>query len=50
MDKIREDATNIWGLTIVQCLGLNGKKLLGEWYGEGEVMLGLGGGHYTPRH
>jgi D-aminoacyl-tRNA deacylase len=47
---VREDAANIWALTIIKCLGLNGKRPLGEWQGEGNVMLGLGGGHYAPRH
>jgi len=46
----RQDAAEIWALTIVQCLGLNGNKPLGEWKGKGNVMLGLGGGHYAPRH
>jgi len=47
---IRQDAAEVWALTIIQCLGLNGNKLLGEWKGKGNVMIGLGGGHYAPRH
>ena len=47
---IRQDAAEVWALTIIQCLGLNGDKPIGEWKGEGYVMIGLGGGHYAPRH
>ena len=47
---IRKDAAYVWALTIVRCLGLDGEKPLGVWEGTGSVMLGLGGGHYAPRH
>ena len=47
---IRKDAANVWALTISRCLGLEGQEPLGVWEGNGSVMLGLGGGHYAPRH
>ena len=42
-------AARVWSKTISQCLGLEGEDSL-RWGGTGEVMLGLGGGHYAPRH
>ena len=42
-------AARVWAKTISQCLGLESEKSL-RWSGSGEVMLGLGGGHYAPRH
>lgn len=46
----RKDLADIWVLTIVKCLGLEGTNALGSWKGEGDVMICLGGGHYAPRH
>ena len=43
-------AAAVWSEAITLCLGLNGGEPMGEWSGEGEVMVGLGGGHYAPRH
>ena len=43
-------AARVWSKTIALCLGmteLNEKK---DWDGSGRVMIGLGGGHYAPRH
>ena len=31
-------------------LGLDGNEPIGVWAGDGDVMLGIGGGHYAPRH
>lgn len=47
---LRQDAADTWAITIIRCLGLDGGNPSGEWSGEGSVMLGLGGGHYAPRH
>ena len=43
-------AAEIWAESISDCLGLTGKDELGKWEGRGKVMIGLGGGHYVPRH
>jgi len=43
-------AAAVWAETISKCLGLNGGEQIGQWKGEGDVMVGLGGGHYAPRH
>lgn len=49
-DWNREDALNLWAVVLCKVLGLNGGTPLGSWKGEGDVMVGLGGGHYAPRH
>ena len=49
-DWSREDALNLWARVLCKVLGLNGSTPLGNWKGEGNVMVGLGGGHYAPRH
>lgn len=43
-------ASTIWAESISDCLGLSGGEELGKWEGAGKVMIGLGGGHYVPRH
>ena len=43
-------ASQVWAEAISNCLALNGGTPLGSWAGEGDVMVGLGGGHYAPRH
>lgn len=47
---VRRDAADCWARVIERVLGLGGDDSMGEWTGEGEVMIGLGGGHYAPRH
>ena len=47
---IRKDASALWALVISRVLGLSHNPTEGEWFGEGEVMVGFGGGHYAPRH
>ncbi len=47
---IRKDAAMLWAAVISRVLGLSDKSPEGEWFGEGDVMIGLGGGHYAPRH
>ena len=47
---IRKDAAMLWASVISRVLGLSDKSPEGEWFGEGDVMIGLGGGHYAPRH
>ena len=47
---IRKDAAKVWAAVISRVLGLSDKSPEGEWFGEGDVMIGLGGGHYAPRH
>jgi D-aminoacyl-tRNA deacylase len=46
----RRDASKLWAEVISTVLGLDGSTGQGIWPGEGEVMIGLGGGHYAPRH
>ncbi len=43
-------AAEIWAESISECLGLTGEDELGKWGGAGKVMIGIGGGHYVPRH
>jgi len=43
-------AAEVWADSISLCLGLSGDCQIGLWEGEGDVMVGLGGGHYAPRH
>jgi len=45
-----ERAARVWADTLSTCLGLSGSDQLGSWLGRGDVMIGLGGGHYAPRH
>ena len=47
---VDERAAAVWAEAISKCLGLNGNEQIGQWQGEGDVMIGLGGGHYAPRH
>lgn len=44
------NAAAVWADAISFCLGLSGKEQVGLWEGRGDVMVGLGGGHYAPRH
>ena len=46
----RTDASTLWARVISRVLGLESTTPEGEWRGEGEVMIGFGGGHYAPRH
>ncbi len=50
LDWNREDALNLWARVICNVLGLEGSTPMGDWKGKGDVMIGLGGGHYAPRH
>ena len=43
-------AARVWAQTISICLGMSEDTQQREWPGEGDVMVGLGGGHYAPRH
>ena len=43
-------AARVWAQTISICLGMSKDAQQREWSGEGDVMIGLGGGHYAPRH
>ena len=43
-------AARVWAQTISICLGMSKNAQKREWSGEGDVMIGLGGGHYAPRH
>ncbi|MDP6212856.1 MAG: D-aminoacyl-tRNA deacylase [Candidatus Thalassarchaeaceae archaeon] len=43
-------AARVWSKTIAICLGLSKNCVKNDWQGVGEVMIGLGGGHYAPRH
>ena len=43
-------ASAMWAESISDCLGLEGQDEIGKWDGSGKVMIGLGGGHYVPRH
>ena len=43
-------AGRVWAQTISICLGMSEDIRQREWPGEGDVMIGLGGGHYAPRH
>ncbi|HJL58851.1 MAG TPA: D-aminoacyl-tRNA deacylase [Candidatus Thalassarchaeaceae archaeon] len=53
----REDAAEAWADVMTDGLGLNGGPGLGDWSSlssderrASKVMLGIGGGHYAPRH
>jgi len=43
-------AARVWAQAISICLGMSEDAQQREWPGEGDVMIGLGGGHYAPRH
>ena len=43
-------AARVWAQTISICLGMPEDTQQREWPGDGDVMIGLGGGHYAPRH
>ena len=43
-------AARVWSKTISLCLGLLEHSAKKDWEGSGSVMVGLGGGHYAPRH
>tara|TARA_B100000927_G_C16470806_1_gene471453 strand:- start:2525 stop:3487 length:963 start_codon:yes stop_codon:yes gene_type:complete len=49
-DWSREDALKLWATLLSDILGLKNGVQKGIWEGEGEVMIGIGGGHYAPRH
>ncbi len=42
-------AADLWAKVISENLGLSGNRPV-EWVPGGDVMIGLGGGHYAPRH
>ncbi|KAK9750609.1 hypothetical protein RND81_02G207900 [Saponaria officinalis] len=49
----RQDAAQVMALLIWEGLGLGGDAPVGVWDREADkkkVLLGLGGGHYVPRH
>ena len=43
-------AARVWSKTIDLCLGMSERSEKKDWEGSGRVMIGLGGGHYAPRH
>jgi len=43
-------ASRVWAKVICCCLGLYEEDIGVIWPGEGDVMVGFGGGHYAPRH
>ncbi|XP_059655644.1 D-aminoacyl-tRNA deacylase [Cornus florida] len=49
----REDAAHVIALLVWEGLGLGGGGAVGNWNSKNDknkVLLGLGGGHYVPRH
>ncbi|CAN6581637.1 unnamed protein product [Malus baccata var. baccata] len=49
----RKNAAQVMALLVWEGLGLGGGAAVGNWNGEkgkNKVLLGLGGGHYAPRH
>ncbi|KAJ6831329.1 D-aminoacyl-tRNA deacylase [Iris pallida] len=49
----RQDAAQAIALLLWKGLGLEGGEGIGNWYrnnGRNKVLLGIGGGHYVPRH
>ncbi|CAN6848645.1 unnamed protein product [Brassica oleracea] len=49
----RQDAAQVIALLIWEGLGLGGCEAVGNWNsetGKRTVLLGIGGGHYAPRH
>lgn len=49
---VREDAALVMAQLVWQGLGLGGGTPVGEWNRDNgkKVLLGIGGGHYVPRH
>ncbi|KAK9277782.1 hypothetical protein L1049_007329 [Liquidambar formosana] len=49
----RQDAAHVMALLVWEGLGLGGGAAVGNWTRENDknkVLLGIGGGHYAPRH
>uniref|UniRef100_A0A0D9XBJ5 D-aminoacyl-tRNA deacylase n=1 Tax=Leersia perrieri TaxID=77586 RepID=A0A0D9XBJ5_9ORYZ len=47
----RQDAAQAIALVLWKGLGFEEENTVGSWEGNGEkVLLGIGGGHYVPRH
>ncbi|KAG7979072.1 hypothetical protein I3843_05G111500 [Carya illinoinensis] len=49
----RQDAAHVIALLVWEGLGLGGGAAVGNWSRENDkkkVLLGIGGGHYAPRH
>ncbi|ONK68639.1 uncharacterized protein A4U43_C05F14240 [Asparagus officinalis] len=49
----RQDAAQVIALLMWKGLGMEGGAGVGDWYrneGRNKVLLGVGGGHYAPRH
>ncbi|XP_010425177.1 PREDICTED: D-aminoacyl-tRNA deacylase [Camelina sativa] len=49
----RQDAAQVMALLMWEGLGLGGRDAVGNWNsetGKRKVLLGIGGGHYAPRH
>ncbi|KAG2261555.1 hypothetical protein Bca52824_068634 [Brassica carinata] len=49
----RQDAAQVMALLMWEGLGLGGGEAVGNWNsetGKRKVLLGIGGGHYAPRH
>ena len=53
----RQDAAEAWADVLIEGLGLDGGESLGDWHSLTQeersrtpVMIGIGGGHYAPRH
>uniref|UniRef100_A0A2P2LT11 Ethanol tolerance protein GEKO1 n=3 Tax=Rhizophora mucronata TaxID=61149 RepID=A0A2P2LT11_RHIMU len=49
----RQDAAQVVALLVWEGLGIGGGAAIGNWSSENDkekVLLGIGGGHYAPRH
>ncbi|XP_015867192.3 D-aminoacyl-tRNA deacylase isoform X2 [Ziziphus jujuba] len=47
----RQDAAQVMALLVWEGLGLGGGAAVGNWSSDkNKVLLGIGGGHYAPRH
>ncbi|XP_052179826.1 D-aminoacyl-tRNA deacylase-like isoform X1 [Diospyros lotus] len=49
----RQDAAQAIALLVWEGLGLGGGPAVGDWSrnnGQNKILLGIGGGHYAPRH
>ncbi|CAL5445026.1 unnamed protein product [Camellia sinensis] len=49
----RQDAAQAIALLVWEGLGLGGGAAVGDWSrnnGQNKILLGIGGGHYAPRH
>ncbi|GJM85141.1 hypothetical protein PR202_ga01565 [Eleusine coracana subsp. coracana] len=47
----RQDAAQAVALVLWKGLGLEDGNAVGSWHRNGEkILLGIGGGHYAPRH